>query len=100
MDGDLVPLVADVATSEGAASFIVEATEAMGRVDILVTNAGGPPPGTFESTQMDGYIDTVQLNACRSWPCVGRPCRPCRSRMGRVIAITSMGVRQPIPRLG
>ncbi len=100
MDGDLVPLVADVATSEGAASFIVEATEAMGRVDILVTNAGGPPPGTFESTQMDGYIDAVQLNLMS----VVAMCREAVPAMrvrgwGRVIAITSMGVRQPIPGL-
>ena len=42
-----VPLVADVATEAGALEFVRAAREALGGVDILVANGGGPPPGTF-----------------------------------------------------
>ena len=40
-----VPLVADVSTVAGATAFVEAAVEALGNVDILVPNAGGPPPG-------------------------------------------------------
>ena len=43
----LVPIVADVSTPEGAAGFVRDARGALGGVDILVPNAGGPPPGEF-----------------------------------------------------
>src|SRR5690349_4498513 len=45
----VVPLVADVSTPEGAEGFVRDARAALGGVDILVANAGGPPPGTFSS---------------------------------------------------
>ena len=38
-----VPIVADMSTEEGARSFVEQATEKLGQVDILVANAGGPP---------------------------------------------------------
>ena len=34
-------------TADGAEAFVAEATEALGGIDILVPNAGGPPPGGF-----------------------------------------------------
>jgi 3-oxoacyl-[acyl-carrier protein] reductase len=38
------------------------AQEALGGLDILVTNAGGPPPGTFESTALEAYPQALELN--------------------------------------
>src|SRR5438552_1215808 len=50
--GDLaVPLVADVSTPEGARQFVVDARDALGGLDVLVANAGGPPPGTSDSAR-------------------------------------------------
>ncbi len=98
--GDVVPLVADVATTAGAVGFVTAATEAMGQVDILVTNAGGPPPGTFATTPMEGYADAVWLNLFSVVAMCMAAVPEMRSRgWGRVVAITSMGVRQPIPSL-
>src|SRR6516164_6425036 len=51
----VVPLVADVGTPDGARGFVEQAAAALGGIDILVTNAGGPPPGTFASTSIDAY---------------------------------------------
>ncbi len=53
--GDCVGLVCDVAGSSGGAAFVQAATEALGGIDILVTNAGGPPPGNFAETEVDTY---------------------------------------------
>src|SRR5262249_11974506 len=57
-----VPLVADVSTAEGAISFVEGARNALGGIDILVTNAGGPPPGDFSSTELDQYLTAFELN--------------------------------------
>src|SRR5438309_10480814 len=45
-----VGIVADVGTPDGATGFVTAALDALGTVDILVPNAGGPPAGTFAST--------------------------------------------------
>lgn len=90
------PLVADVSTPDGAERFVAEARRALGGLDILVTNAGGPPPGTFESTPLGAYRPALDLNLlsvvamCRA----GVPEMRMRG-WGRVVAITSLAVRQP-----
>ncbi len=59
---DAVPLVVDVSNAEGAGEFVAQAREALGGLDILVTNAGGPPPGNFEQTPLEAYPDAISLN--------------------------------------
>src|SRR3984957_1397491 len=97
--GDLaIPLVADVSTTAGATSFVEEAIDALGRVDILVTNAGGPPPGTFGSTPLQSYGDAIGLNLLSVIAmCPAAAPGMTERQRGRIIGITSMGVRQPIP---
>jgi len=96
----VVPLVADVSTPEGAAGFVRDARAALGGVDILVGNAGGPPPGTFASVTVEQYLDAFELN-CHSTIAMCYEAVPeMRERKwGRVVAITSIAVRQPIPTL-
>ena len=59
---DVIALVADVSTPEAAAQYVADAQDALGGVDILVTNAGGPPAGTFATTSIDAYRDALELN--------------------------------------
>jgi 3-oxoacyl-[acyl-carrier protein] reductase len=97
---DAVGLVADVGTAEGATGFVHAATEALDHLDIVVTNAGGPPPGTFASTALDAYEPAVALNLLS----VVAMCKTAipsmqERRWGRVVAITSISVRQPIDSL-
>jgi 3-oxoacyl-[acyl-carrier protein] reductase len=92
-----VGLVADVGTVPGAEAFVAAANEALGGVDILVTNAGGPPPGNFASTPLDLYEPALGLNLLS----VVAMCKAAVPAMqaqhwGRVVAITSVAVRQPI----
>jgi 3-oxoacyl-[acyl-carrier protein] reductase len=95
-----VPLVADVSTPDGARRFVVEARDALGGLDVLVTNAGGPPPGTFATAPFDAYGPALALNLLS----VVAMCQEAvpgmqAQRFGRVVAITSISVRQPIPNL-
>jgi 3-oxoacyl-[acyl-carrier protein] reductase len=99
LDG-AVAVVADVSTIEGATGFVEAATEALGRVDILVPNAGGPPPGTFASTPPEAYLPALELNLLSTVAmCHAAIPSMCGRGWGRVVAITSMSVRQPIPSL-
>jgi 3-oxoacyl-[acyl-carrier protein] reductase len=94
---DTVPLVADVSTVAGAEGFVREARAALGGVDILVTNAGGPPPGNFAHTTVDQYLEAFELN-CRGAiaMCYAAVPEMRAQGWGRVVAITSIAVRQPI----
>jgi 3-oxoacyl-[acyl-carrier protein] reductase len=95
-----IPLVADVSTVDGAAGFVNDARDALGGIDILVLNAGGPPPGNFEHTTVDQYLEAFELN-CRGAIAMCYEAIPAMraQRWGRVVAITSIAVRQPIPTL-
>ena len=95
-----VAIEADVSTPDGAAGFVETARDVLGGVDILVPNAGGPPPGTFASTDVDAYPAALELNLMS----VVAMCKAAVPAMqaqgwGRVVAITSISVRQPIGEL-
>lgn len=97
---EAVALVADVSTADGAVHFVERSREALGGLDILVTNAGGPPAGNFASTELDAYPAALDLNLLS----VVAMCKTAVPGMreqgwGRVLAITSISVRQPIPGL-
>jgi len=100
LGGGAVPLVADVGSPAGAREFVMQATDTLGGLDILVTNAGGPPPGTFASTDYGRYPQALEVNLLS----VVAMCQAAVPGMqaqnfGRVVAITSVSVRQPIANL-
>jgi 3-oxoacyl-[acyl-carrier protein] reductase len=90
-------VVADVADPDAVAAMVVAAGAAMGGVDILVANAGGPPPGDFASTDLDAYEPALRLNLLSTVAMCRAVVPGMRSRgWGRVVAITSISVREPI----
>ncbi len=100
LGGDAAALVADLSTPEGAQHFVERSRETLGGLDILVTNAGGPPPGNFAGTEVEAYPDAIALNLMS----VVAMCKEAvpgmrEQKWGRVLAITSISVRQPIPGL-
>ncbi len=90
--------MADVSTTAGASGFVVAAADALGAPpDILVTHAGGPPAGTFASTPLDAYGPALELNLLSVVAMCHAAVPAMRERRwGRVVAITSIAVRQPI----
>jgi 3-oxoacyl-[acyl-carrier protein] reductase len=95
-----VGLVCDVGSAAGGAEFVAAATEALGGIDVLVTNAGGPPAGTFASTAVEAYPAALELNLLSVVAMCKAAVDPMREQgWGRVVAITSVAVRQPIPNL-
>jgi 3-oxoacyl-[acyl-carrier protein] reductase len=100
LGADVVPIVADVGTEEGAASFVDQAVAALGPIDILVPNAGGPPRGAPSETTTQAYRDALALNALSTIVMCQRALPAMRERhWGRIVAITSAGARSPIPML-
>jgi 3-oxoacyl-[acyl-carrier protein] reductase len=97
----MIPIVADVSTPDGAAGFVREARAALGGVDILVPNAGGPPPGGFaDISDLADYAQAFELSALSTIAMCTEAVPEMRAqRWGRVVAITSIAVRQPIPSL-
>jgi 3-oxoacyl-[acyl-carrier protein] reductase len=97
----MIPIVADVSTAEGAQGFVREARAALGGIDILVPNAGGPHPGGFaDVAEIGDYARAFELNALSTIAMCQEAVPEMRAqRWGRVVAITSIAVRQPIPSL-
>ena len=93
-------LAGDVSTVDGAQAFIAEAREALGGIDILVPNAGGPPGGGFADTDLAAYLPALELSLLSTVAmCQAAVPAMREQRWGRVVAITSVSVRQPIPGL-
>jgi 3-oxoacyl-[acyl-carrier protein] reductase len=73
---------------------------AFGRIDILVTNGGGPPAGPFESHSADAWHEAVRQNL-DSVVELTRAVLPGMKtrRWGRIINVTSIAVKQPVDNL-
>ena len=79
----------------------VEATHRQfGRIDVCVTNAGGPPAKSFLQTAMPEWDQAYQLNL-RSIVSFAHAVLPVmqQARWGRIVTITSITVKQPVPEL-
>lgn len=93
-------LVADLTRPQEADRFVAEAGAAMGGLDILVVNGPGPAPGTALSTPAEAYpaaIDRSLLSVVHM--CLAAVPGMRDAGWGRIVAITSLGVRQPYPDL-
>ena len=100
IDGGPPTLTVDLADDASSDAMLAAAVDALGHVDILVANAGGPPPGTFASTDVDLYPAALQLNLLAHVRMCKALIPPMRERgWGRVVAITSATVREPSPNL-
>jgi 3-oxoacyl-[acyl-carrier protein] reductase len=98
--GQAVAIAGDVGR-EGEAERLVRDTEAaLGPVDILLANAGGPPSTLFETTTDEQYRAAVELNLLGSIRLAQAAVPGMRQRRwGRVIFLTSMSAKQPVPGL-
>jgi len=95
-----VGLVGDVADPAVPAKLVEEAASALGGLDIVILNAGGPPSGPFDSLDDEIWqqaVETTLLSKVR----LVRAALPFLRQSGAasVLAISSYSVKQPIPNL-
>ena len=94
---DVIPVAADITTEDGRARVL----EALGQADILVTNAGGPPPGDWRDWDRDDFIRALDANMLSAIALMQALVPGMMDRgWGRVVNITSGSVRSPIAVLG
>lgn len=88
---------ADMSSPEDISRLIKSVQSDLGDPDILVTNAGGPPPGTFATTALEDYEKGINLNLMSAVRLIhGLVPAMKEKRWGRIIAVTSISVKQPI----
>ncbi|HET9178991.1 MAG TPA: SDR family oxidoreductase [Terriglobia bacterium] len=94
---DILARAVDVTAYEQVRRFVAETQERFGRVDICVTNAGGPPAKPFSETSVEDWQAGVNLNLMSTLYFV-REVLPLmqKRKWGRLITITSSSVKQPI----
>lgn len=97
---DVMSRAFDVTHAGLVHAFVGSVAKKFGRVDICVTNAGGPPAGGFLSHSLDTWKKAVELNflSVVSFCQAVIPLMQKR-RWGRILTITSMAVKQPVPEL-
>ncbi len=91
---------ADMSVAGGPESAVEAAAAALGGLDILVVNAGGPPAANFQGTSLESW-DTAHRLTLMSAVRLIKSALPHlkQSDQGRIVIVTSVSVRQPIPHL-
>lgn len=94
---EVVGFAADMRKADDIRRLLEDVRQSLGNPDILVTNAGGPPPGTFASTPLEEYEKALNLTLMSAVHLI-RGVTPAMTAngWGRIIAITSISVKQPI----
>jgi 3-oxoacyl-[acyl-carrier protein] reductase len=98
--GEVLATVADVTEPSIPARLVAAAAERFGGLDILVANAGGPPPGRALEIDDEQIAAAVNANMVTSIRLVRHAVPLMRQAgWGRICLITSYGIKQPIPTL-
>lgn len=97
----VIGVAADITTSEGR-SAVFEVAGGPGKdYDIVVTNAGGPPPGDFRTWDREAWIKAVDANMLTPIELIKATVDGMAERgFGRIVNITSSAVKAPIDILG
>lgn len=94
------PIAVDMSTADGPASAVREAVEALGGLDGLLVNSGGPPPGTFAALDEAAWERAIAGTLLSSIRLI-RAALP-HLREGHdpaIVVVLSSSVREPIPGL-
>jgi 3-oxoacyl-[acyl-carrier protein] reductase len=96
----VIPIQADVSDPSAADTLINTTVERLGRLDILVVNAGGPPPGQFLDLTPDDWETATRLTLMSAVRLLyGAVPVMKKQGEGSILAITSITVKQPLPNL-
>ena len=92
----VTPITGDITTEEGRKAVLA----ACPNPDILINNAGGPPPGDFKDFTLDDWRKAVEWNMITPIALIKATVYGMMDRgFGRIVNITSQSVKAPIPSL-
>ncbi len=93
----VIAVAGDITTPEGRAAALA----ACPNPDILINNAGGPPPGDFRSWSREDWLKALDANMLTPIELIKAVVDGMIARKyGRIVNITSGAVKMPIPELG
>ena len=95
--GKATAIASDITTQAGRSALL----EACPRPDILINNAGGPPPGDFRDWDQQDWFDAINANMFSAIDLI-KHCLDgmIERRFGRIVNITSVAVKMPVTALG
>jgi 3-oxoacyl-[acyl-carrier protein] reductase len=97
----VLTVAADITTPEGRAAAFAAAGGPGMAFDIVVTNAGGPPPGDFRDWDRDAWLKAIDANMLTPIELIKATVDGMAARgFGRIVNITSSAVKAPIDILG
>jgi 3-oxoacyl-[acyl-carrier protein] reductase len=95
---EVVPFVADMSRPEDIDRLLDGVRAKLGDPDIVVCNAGGPPPGNFATIKIEQFLPAVELSMMSSIRLTYAAVPAMiKNGWGRIVYITSVSVKQPIP---
>ncbi|MDB5053365.1 MAG: 3-oxoacyl-ACP reductase [Bacilli bacterium] len=92
-------LQGDVCSSADLSRCVEETVRTFGGLQIVVTNAGGPPAGTFETLKEEDWKYAFELNLLSVVRLIGNALPHLKENGGAVVNLSSSSVKQPIPGL-
>jgi len=96
----VLAVAADVSAADDVTQLVASAITRFGRVDILVTNAGGPPAGSFETLTVEQWEEATRLTLYSAISLAREVLPGMKERKwGRILNITSIAVKQPVDNL-
>ena len=104
-DDDVIPVTCDVTDETAIERGIAETVDAFGELNILITNAGGPPSGPIEALSPDQWRHALELNLmstinlCRAALPHLREAAAQADPLAAILMVTSVSAKQPIPNL-
>lgn len=98
--GTVMAITADVSITKDRAHLISTVLKKYKKIDILITNSGGPPSGTFETISQEEWDTTYQLLLASAVEFIRGFLPGMKAQgWGRIITITSQAVKQPVDNL-
>jgi len=95
--GKVLAVTADVTDKEQVQDMMDEVVAEFGSVDILVTNAGGPPAGLAEEFAPADYRTAIEMNLMSTIRLCYQVLPGMKvSKWGRIVAVTSVAAKQPV----
>jgi len=96
----VVPLAGDVSDPDVPEQLVLKSVGALGGLDLLLTNSGGPPSGKFESFDDAAWDKAIELSFLSHVRLI-RAALPYlrKSSVASVLTVTSYSVKQPLPNL-